>query len=92
MEGIVLLGLMGAGYLLNKEKDNEPVYEGSAPPMGKRTHTNVYDVNNFKESQAIERNMVHAYNQMSKQGGSTIIDSNNLQGRGNLRNTGFTEA
>lgn len=91
MEGVVLLGLMGAGYLLNKEKDNDPVYEGSAPPMAKRTHTHVYDVNNFKESQAIERNMVHAYNQMSKQGGSTIIDSNNLQGRGNLKNTGFNE-
>ena len=91
MEGAILLGLMGVGYFMNKDKDKNPVYGGVAPPFVTGSQTNIYDVNNFKDSQARERAMVMKYNQLSKKTGSKIIDSNNLQGRGNLNNTGFSE-
>ena len=81
---------MGVGYFMNKDKDKNPVYGGVAPPLSTGSQTNIYDVNNFKDSKAREQALVMKYNQLSKGSGSKIIDPNNLQGRGNLDNTGFT--
>lgn len=91
MEGAILLGLMGVGYFMNKDKDKNPVYGGVAPPLATGSQTNIYDVNNFKDSKAREQALAMKYNQLSRQAGSKIVDPNNIQGRGNLKNTGFSD-
>ena len=83
MEGVVLLGLLGAGYILNKdnEKDNAgtqgPMYQ---PPRhtGHLSGKTVYDVNNYRDSKAHERDMVQKFHDLSKVKGSPIIDPANV--------------
>ena len=88
MEGLVLLGLMGAGYVLNKDKDKNTLYPTVQPPLTQGSHQSVYDVNNFKDSKAYEQDLVMRYNDLSRKSGSKIIDPNNLQGRGSPSNQG----
>ena len=82
MEGVILLGLMGAGYLANKNKDNNTLYPNIQPPLNQGSHQTVYDVANYRDSRVYESNLVQQFNDMSKEPGSKIIDTNNLQGRG----------
>ena len=91
MEGLILLGLMGAGYILNNDKEKNTHYSTLKPPMYQGSQTSVYDLNNHKDSRVIEKNMVRRYHDMSKKGGSKIRELNNLQGRGNMQNTGLDD-
>jgi hypothetical protein len=89
MEGLVLLGLMGAGYLANKDKNRDTLYPTIQHPLNQGSHQTVYDVNNYRDSKAYETKLVQKFHDMSKESGSKIVDTNNLQGRGNLGNSGF---
>ena len=91
MEGIVLLGLMGLGYIANKDKDKNALHTEYKPPLFQGSHNSVYDVNNYRDSRNIEIDLVKNYNDLSKEGGSRVVDTNNLQGRGNMNNSGFVK-
>jgi hypothetical protein len=79
MEGVVLLGLLGVGYALNKDKEGKMGTEYKPPMNAQRgSGTTVYDVANYKDSKAYERAMVQNFNDLSKQKGSPIIDPSNV--------------
>lgn len=82
MEGVVLLGLLGAGYLMNKDesKDSDVGYQ---PPKeaGYLSGSSVYDVNNYRDSRVKERQMVQSFDDLSKDKGSKVIDPQNPQQR-----------
>ena len=45
MESVVLLGLMGVGYLINKDKDDKhKVYNNVNPPINVNSGNSVYDL------------------------------------------------
>jgi hypothetical protein len=79
MEGVLLLGLLGVGYVLNKDKgvEMDTTYK---PPMSnhKESGTTIYNVANYRDSKAYERSMVQNFNDLSKEKGSNIIDTNNI--------------
>ena len=50
MEGIILLGLLGAGYLLNDKDDKHKTYPQATPPLYSGSGNTVYDINNYKDS------------------------------------------
>jgi len=86
MEGVILLGLLGTGFLLNKKEDDNinsnptvelPIYNGS--------RTSVYDVNNYKDSKMIEQALVEQKHREAMKGDSKVIDSLNMNGRNTLR-------
>ena len=91
MEGLILLGLMGAGYFINKDGDKNIVYGNINPLVTQGSNQTIYDVNNYRDSKVYERDLVNKYHQVSREGGSKIIDPNNLQGRGNPKNTGLVK-
>lgn len=82
MEGIVLLGLLGAGYLANKDERERQSQGGTEyqPPLNSRqsSGTTVYDVNNYRDSKAQERQLVQEFNDLSKVNGSPVIDPSNV--------------
>ena len=81
MESVVLLGLMGVGYLMNKDKDDKhSVYNNITPPINENSGNSVYDLANYSESKKHEINLVNKNHSLSMEGDSKMIDSLNLQG------------
>jgi len=61
MEGIILLGLAGAGYLINKDnkEDNKHRLETNIrPPVFQNSNSSIYDLNNVADSQKYEQQLV----------------------------------
>ena len=85
MEGLILLGLLGAGYLANENKKNINTENVIAPPIFNGSGNSVYDINNYKDSQAIERELIEQKHQEAMKGDSKVIDSLNMDGRNTLR-------
>ena len=50
MEGLILLGLAGAGYIMNKNKDDEEqsrsIETNIRPPVNQGSNSSIYDINN----------------------------------------------
>ena len=88
MEGLLLLGLLGGGYLLNKDKEeNHKTYNEITPPYYEGSSNTIYDLNNFKDSKSYEEQLVkNQYNEAMK-GDSKVIDHLNMDGRNTLRDT-----
>lgn len=87
MEGVILLGLLGAGYLLNDKDDKHKTYPQATPPIFSGSGTTVYDINNYKDSQIIEQQLVMRNQQEAMKGDSKVIDSLNMNGRNTLRDS-----
>jgi len=85
MEGIVLLGLLGAGYMFSN--DEKPSSKGTSysPPLqpGYGSGTHIYNVAHEKDAKQRETELVHSHINASKQPGSTIIDSTDPTNRHN---------
>jgi len=61
MEGIILLGLAGAGYLINKDnkEDNKHRLETNVrPPVFQNSNSSIYDLNNVADAQNYEQRLV----------------------------------
>lgn len=55
MEAIIILGIIGTGYILNDSKENNDTIDGElTPELQLPTHNNVYDTNNYDESKGIQ--------------------------------------
>ena len=92
MEGVVLLGLLGAGYLMNEEKNKKhTVYPEATPPLFTNTGNTIYDVNNYEDSKKYEKQLVDQYHQAAMTGDSKVIDALNMNGRNTLRDSSRTQ-
>lgn len=58
MEGIALLGLLGVGYFLKDDKENDTRYQGISKLNG--SENSVYDINNYKDSKNIESELANS--------------------------------
>jgi hypothetical protein len=88
MEGLILLGILGSGYLLNKDaEDSQSTHLELQPPLYQGSQHSIYDLQNFKDSKQYEEQLVRQrYNEAMK-GDSKVIDSLNMEGRNTLRDT-----
>jgi len=59
MEGIILLGLAGAGYVINKNSQTHRIESNIKPPVFQNTNTSVYDLNNVADAQKHEVQLVN---------------------------------
>ena len=88
MEGLILLGLLGGGWLLNKDKeDSHKVSSNFQPPLNYGSNDTIYDVSNYKDSKQYEQELVRKQYEEAMKGNSTVIDGLNMEGRNTLRNT-----
>ena len=89
MESVVLLGLMGVGYLMNKDKDEKhKTYSEVQPPLNQGSHNSVYDLANFSDAKKYEIDLVNQNFDESMRGDSKVIDALNMpSGRNTLKDT-----
>ena len=86
MESVVLLGLMGVGYLMNKDKEEKhTTHPEVQPPMILGSANSVYDQANYADSKKYEIEMVNKHHDLAMQGDSKVIDHLNMGGRNTLR-------
>lgn len=74
MEGIVLLGLAGAGYMINKNSQSHRVESNVRPSSFENTNTSIYDLNNVDDAQKYEANKVINNFMESKDPHSTMVN------------------
>jgi hypothetical protein len=88
MESVVLLGIMGVGYLINKDKDEtHKTYSEAMPPLFVGSGNTIYDQANYLDSKKYEASMVDQNHKLAMQGDSKMIDRLNMSGRNTLRDT-----
>lgn len=89
MESVVLLGLMGVGYLMNKDKDEKhKTYNEVQPPLNQGSGNSVYDLANFSDAKKYEIDLVNKNFDESMRGDSKVIDALNMPGgRNTLKDT-----
>ena len=86
MESVVLLGLMGVGYLLNKDKDEKhKTYSEVKPPMFVGSGNSIYDQANYVDAKNYEIDLVNKNHSLAMEGDSKVIDNLNMGGRNTLR-------
>lgn len=86
MESVVLLGLMGVGYLMNKDKEEKhTTHPEVQPPIILGSGNSVYDQANYADSKKYEIDMVNKHHDLAMQGDSKVIDHLNMGGRNTLR-------
>jgi len=89
MESVVLLGLMGVGYLMNKDKDEKhKTYSEVQPPMNMASGNSIYDQSPYMDAKKYEIDLVNQNHREAMKGDSKIIDSLNMSGgRNTLKDT-----
>ena len=68
MEGLILLGLAGVGYVMNKDKDSHRVDTKVRPPVFQNSNASIYDLNNVIELKNLEDSFASAANYVNKIG------------------------
>tara|TARA_B100000674_G_C37949620_1_gene966599 strand:- start:24 stop:1577 length:1554 start_codon:yes stop_codon:yes gene_type:complete len=89
MESVVLLGLMGVGYLMNKDKDNKhKIHSEVQPPIFTGSGNSVYDQSNYLDAKKYEIDLVNNSHDEAMKGDSKVIDALNMSGgRNTLKDT-----
>ena len=72
MEGLILLGLAGFGYVINKDKQKHKVETTVQPPVFQNTAHSVYNLNNVADAQKYEVGLVN--DQFQRSLNDQIID------------------
>ena len=86
MEALILLGILGAGYFINEDKEKkQKVYDEIQPPIFQGSGNTIYDMNNVKDSQRYELDQVIKHHKLAMKTDSKVIDSLNMDGRNTLR-------
>ena len=81
MEGVVLLALAGAGYIINKDnKDSRRIEHNINPQHFENSNTSIYDLNNVKDAQNYESGLV------SKQFNQSIEPNSNIVNNVDIKN------
>jgi hypothetical protein len=62
MEGLILIGLAGAGYIMNKDKENEEISHrietNIKPKLMESSNSSIYDINNYLDSKKYEKSLI----------------------------------
>lgn len=75
MEGLILMGLAGAGYFLsNKDDDKNKVETSVRPPVYQNTNSSIYNLNNVKDAQAHEKRLVTQQFKQSMNPQSNVVN------------------
>jgi len=82
MEGIVLLGLAGAGYLLNKDKGSHRIETTVKPAVFQNSNSSIYDLSNVRDAQNYEQQLVKQNFNKSLDPLSNIILDGTAKGKG----------
>ena len=86
MEAAVLIGLLGIGYALDRNKnDTHKVYDNIKPPQNQPSQNTIYDQSNISDAKKSELQIVNDRIEEANKGSSTMIDSLNMEGRNTLR-------
>ena len=79
MEAVVLVGLLGAGYMYNsKNEDNNPIDTPVNKEINMPSGNNVYDSNHYNESEKLVRSLAENNFEESQNDHSKVINSQNL--------------
>ena len=76
MEGLILLGLAGVGYVINKDKQKNRVETTVQPPVFQNSTHSVYDLNNVADAQNYEVGLVNKQFQQSLNNQSSVVLNN----------------
>ena len=86
MESVILLGLIGVGYLMNQDKQKKhKLYTEANPPRYMGSGNSIYDQQNYADSKKSEIELVQQNHNLAMKGDSKVIDSLNMYGRNTLR-------
>ena len=86
MEGIILLGILGAGYLINEDKEKKQKANTEIqPPLFQGSGNTIYDMNNVKDAQRYEIDQVMKHHKEAMKPDSKVVDALNMDGRNTLR-------
>ena len=92
MESVVLLGLMGVGYLMNKDKDEtHKTYSEVQPPLNMASGNSIYDQSPYMDAKKYEIDLVNQNHREAMTGDSKMIDSLNMSGGRNTLKDTFTQ-
>ena len=58
MEGLILLGLAGAGYMINKNSQAHRIETNAKPSVFQNSNSSIYDLNNVGDAQKYEVELV----------------------------------
>ena len=81
MEGLILLGLAGVGYVMNKDKDSHRVETNVRPRVFQNTNTSIYDLNNLKDAQNYEQQIVKQNFKQSMDPQSNLVFNGSAKGK-----------
>jgi len=79
MEAVVLIGLVGAGYLFNKQnEDNNPVNKAVNKDISIPSGDNLYNSDFYNETDKMIRNLANTNFEASHTEGSSVINNQKL--------------
>ena len=82
MEGLILLGLAGVGYILNKDdKKPQRVELNVQPKVFQNSNPSIYDLNNVKDAQNYEVSMVNNSFENSLKKDSNIVLNEHIKSK-----------
>jgi hypothetical protein len=81
MEGVILLGLAGVGYFMNKNNEEEEeahrIATNVRPPVFQNSNSSIYDLNNYIDSKNYEQGLVQTnFNGTLKNDNNMVSDYN----------------
>ena len=86
MESVILLGIMGVGYLMNKDQDEKhKTYSEVTPPLFIGSGNTIYDQANYSDAKKHEIGLVNSNHDEAMRGDSKMIDRLNMSGRNTLQ-------
>ena len=91
MEGLVLLGLLGAGYFINKEDKAIPSSQMKSQ-ITQGSNNSVYDLNHFQDSKLKEINLVNQYNTIKNDPKQKLVQANDRDHMHKLHNENYIDS
>jgi hypothetical protein len=88
MEGVIFLGLLGAGYVMTS-KESHNIDTVMKPEQQGGSETSVYDLNNFKDSKSVEKELLDESHKKVYDNKSNIVDD--ITGRDKIFDISGTE-
>ena len=81
MEGAILLGLAGIGYLMNKDDDKEKhrIDTNIQPNVFQNTNSSIYDLNNLADAQNYESTLVNQNFEKTMNNQSNLVSDYNAK-------------
>jgi hypothetical protein len=84
MESLILLGVLGAGYLMNNDKNKskkDEIFNEIQPPSFTPTSNSVYDQSNYEDSRKYEIKLANKYHELAMKDNTKVIDALNMDNR-----------